>query len=272
MATPAHIQAEIVARYAAGEGSTTLARVYGVDKGTVQNIVRKHLGSIRKERGFRLPVNHAAFDVLTPEAMYWVGMLMADGCISQPRQDRHRLNKQLIFHLGAVDGHHVFRFRAFMQAAHKVSDVRQVDKRTGVVSFSTRLAIVSERACSRLIALGVTTAKTFTAVAAEEVASSRDFWRGVADGDGCVFAAQAHHELLGSKPLCEQYVHFLASIGCPNPVLREREGCWCVDTHGEQARRSMGVLYRPGDVCLLRKMYRARHWISGSTKPQALYE
>lgn len=262
--TPVSTQAEIVRRYLAGEGSTFLSREYGLDKGTIQNIVRRSGAQLRKERGFRLPVNHQAFDVLTPSACYWAGVLMADGCVSFTKS-KYNLCPRLILNLAEDDGHHVARFRDFIESAHKLSRVSTVNP-SGTISYSTRLSVGSWRLCLRLIQLGITEQKTKSARASHELVNKRDFWRGVSDGDGCVHCTEAKHDLLGSEDLCHQYkAHMEAEFPGEYFCLWPRKGCWCVSCYGPTARKVLSYLYRPGDVCLLRKMLRARYWSSGNT-------
>jgi hypothetical protein len=55
-----------------------------------------------------LPINDSAFDVITPEAEYWVGVLCADGCI------QHRPNRQASIDLRMKDREHVEKFAAFI--------------------------------------------------------------------------------------------------------------------------------------------------------------
>ncbi len=264
--TSPEIEADILRRYFnLREGPKKMFDLYGVCKGTVHNIIKRSGCVVRAEKGVHFPSRADAFDALTPEASYWAGMLMADGCVTK--------TGQVILALQRDDEPHIRAFQAFIGAEqHKVSQVTVTDKRTGAVSLSSRLAVVNHAMCARLCALGVTVRKTYTAKASAELENSRDFWRGAADGDGCVHSACVH-DMLGSKNLCEQYVAYLEKI-IPgiSYSFYPRPGCWCVAVHGPDARRWLKHLYQPNDIALGRKLARALHWSSGATAKLPLYE
>src|SRR5438874_1995899 len=76
----------VVAEYRNGESAVQIAIRRGTSKDTILRILDDH-GVARRERAeatrmaVAIPVNHHAFDVLTPESAYWIGVLMADGCV-----------------------------------------------------------------------------------------------------------------------------------------------------------------------------------------------
>jgi hypothetical protein len=269
------VAAQIVRRYCElKDGPKKLGEDYGVCKRTIHNLVRRAGFEVRSEKGVHFPSRSDAFDVLTPEAAYWAGMLMADGCISESKKTQWNCQPQLILVLNREDEHHITRFQQFIGATqHKVSQIiipaRAVGYRT---SLASRLAVVSGPICRRLTALGITARKTFTAVASAELAIDRDFWRGVSDGDGCVHATCAH-DVLGSEALCRQYVAYIERTA-PGAVydLHPRAGCWSVSVNSNAARRMLAHLYQDGDVSLGRKHERARHWAAGRTSKLPLYK
>lgn len=55
----------------------------------------------------RHSLNHNAFDVLTPESLYWLGFLMADGCVSLN-------NKYIILTLQSRDINHLKKYKGFL--------------------------------------------------------------------------------------------------------------------------------------------------------------
>ena len=73
----------IVARYLSGESSAHIARDFGIHSTNIRGILRRRGVQMRtnSEAQTRLPLNHEAFDVLTPEAAYWCGFIAADGTV-----------------------------------------------------------------------------------------------------------------------------------------------------------------------------------------------
>src|ERR1700678_1085953 len=74
---------EIKRRYISGESSLVLSREFGVTHGAIGGFLRRE-GIIRKSiwtEFNRIPLDQDAFAVITPESAYWIGFIMADGCI-----------------------------------------------------------------------------------------------------------------------------------------------------------------------------------------------
>jgi hypothetical protein len=218
-----------------GNGTTLVGRKFGYCKKTIRNVLARNGIELTSDKGFRLPVRHGVFDVLTPEAAYWVGMLMADGCVSVKRSPKEswNLSPQLILCLHRDDEHHIRRFQEFIGATrHAISQGENDlswELRGWGNSLWSRLAVASQAMCNRLTILGVTEAKTFTAKASPEVAMDRDFWRGVIDGDGTVACNQSYLNILGSINLCNQFMFYLdTTFPGVRYHLAERPGCWQV--------------------------------------------
>src|SRR5216683_3432093 len=90
----------------------------------VYNRTAWHVERCKSGKTF-LPINHAAFDALTPEARYWAGFLMADGCLSLAK--RRRKNGKIVFYklvsvqLKVTDCSHLFKLRRFLHSGHKIT-------------------------------------------------------------------------------------------------------------------------------------------------------
>ena len=115
---PDERRAEITARYMAGDGSEDLATEYGTTSATVRRIVLGSGGSTRPLGRVQRPLRHDAFDVLTPEASYWLGMMFTDGTIG------HRTDGQDNIALGlkACDRGHLVKFRDFLGSDHAITE------------------------------------------------------------------------------------------------------------------------------------------------------
>ena len=131
-----------------------------------------------KSPSARYVCDHAFFDcVETEEQAYWLGFLMADGCVCRS-----------VVHLGlAVRDHsHVERFRQALQSAHPITTYIQ---KWGVKPGSTasRIQIRSVQMTEALARYGVGPRKTWTAEWTDRLPSDlyRHYLRGAFDGDGC---------------------------------------------------------------------------------------
>ena len=239
-------------RYDAGESSYALGAAYGVSGTAILDALEEE-GAPRRTR--RHAVREDAFDVPTPEAAYWTGFLLADGCVSD--------GGTVSLALAARDVEHVERFRAFLGAG---SAVRL--RGTTTPHPQAVLQVRSRPLAAALALRGVTPRKTWTAVAVGELADDPHFWRGVVDGDGSVGTwgrkrPQPGVFLCGvSLRLLEQFVGFAGhAIGGRTPTIYHyrngRGGIHRAQVSGGPAVALVRMLYGAGGVALPRKQARA---------------
>lgn len=207
------------------------------------------------------------FDRPSPDRDYWVGFMMADGCVWPTAKS---VVTQLI--LAPKDREHVYRFREFLGSTCTIKE-RPPSLNTPVrgkpvqSTGSVRLAIASRRLASSLAQFGVVPRKTYgTKVIGLE--GSRDFWRGVVDGDGCLGIYKLDCRdmpkvtLIGSKDLMTQFSEFVAGqIPGLKPSVRSKDDCgilWQVAVNGRYARSLADILYSDCSVALPRKLAKAR--------------
>ena len=115
-------------------------------------------------------LRHDAFDLLTPEACYWLGFLFADGCVTY----RAGHLPQISVGLAQRDREHLVSLRTFLGSTSSISAPSPTH---GSCQFSVRSARLAER----MTALG-----RYDGPLDERLTESRDFWRGVVDGDGSI--------------------------------------------------------------------------------------
>jgi hypothetical protein len=188
-------------------------------------------------------VNHAAFDTITPESAYWIGFLMADGCVH---------SNMIVLALAAKDADHVCRFAAFLGLRRPPN--HYADKSVVTVN--------SSRLIDRLASFGVVPRKSKTAEALA-LTDNRDFWRGVVDGDGSVFFVKRlpgypFISLCGSRRLMDQFSHYVGTVlGRNEPPVRPHKQIWSVGVGGAPATTIIRTLYEGCSVALPRKMEKA---------------
>ena len=232
----------IVARYLSGESSAHIARDFDIHPTNIRGILRRRGVQMRtnREAQTRLPLNHEAFDILTPEAAYWCGFIAADGAICQRSGAA-----EVAIVLACKDEGHLRKFRDFLGSAHALTPVASAGYQgsTGSVRFSVR----SQRLADRLTELGVKAGPV-----ANELASSRDFWRGVVDGDGWVTtdAANPRLDVVGYPYLLNPFVAFLASHGIEGPSVRPHKSISRIVFSSFSAIRTADILWRDCTVSL----------------------
>ena len=114
------------------------------------------------------PPNPTAFAEVTPESAYWLGFLMADGCVTQ---------REVILVLHRRDESHIRQFMDFVGCSDR--PLRSVNDGQGL------RALVSSAALARqLSSFGLRAGHKPRAEAPDVLVSSADFWRGMVDEDG----------------------------------------------------------------------------------------
>lgn len=231
-----------VKRYTSGESSTTLASDYGCSEVAVASLLRRRGVTMRTNaESHASPINKLAFDTITPESAYWVGMLLADGCI---------FNTQICLALKASDHQHVEAFRDFLGSTNKIvrNEVR------------SQFSVKNQYMVDQLKHFGITERKSHTALPAASLTNNRDFWRGVIDGDGSIYVSRKGTpkaysvRLYGSKSTCDAFCIFVATNCGISATTKPHKTIHMVAISG--IRKSTAVcktLYDDCGICLSRK-------------------
>jgi hypothetical protein len=256
---------EIAARYCGGENCIRLAAQFGVAPGSICKLLhRLHVpirppsqraqGLIRKPRRRKCSLDEGVFDVLTEKSAYWIGFLMADGCISEEQNAQ----PTIALGLAATDRLHVEMFRQFLGSSHKIYETcsKSGFSSGSAVHFSVR----SSRLVSALRGYGIEPRKSFTA-RVSGLEENRHFWRGVIDGDGHLGMRQQNGVrpypkigMVGSRALLEQFAGFVRRL---QPDCRAQvaplHSIWQFSTSGRFAQAITQRLYADCTVALARK-------------------
>lgn len=248
-----HEEGRIADRYVAGERLDDLAAEYGVNRSTIWRILER-LGAPRRMSGrVNLTVNENAFDEITEDSAYWVGFLMADGCITDYPGRR---TKRLQLTLAARDAGHIQSFRDFLGSACKM--------RPGRSPFDTpnvSVTATSNKLVDALQEYGVRPRKSLNCKV-RHLEMNRDFWRGVIDGDGHLACeGKIVLRLVGSRQLMKQFQAFARSVSadCFAAVLSySGENVHRIHLSGRSAHSVTTALYDGCTIALPRKWEVAR--------------
>jgi len=252
---------EIIRRYKDGESTRALAKEFGCSKNTILKMieregVEKHSRSFANRRGYS--VNEYAFDVITPDSAYWIGFLMADGCVQK--------SNTITICLSEKDTAHLEKFKEFLGSTNKIhTQMANANKKSSKTYLSSRFIVGSIRLCEVLKRYGIVPNKTFIAKASESLVLNKHFWRGVIDGDGCiswhkrVYGIYPRLSLVGSELLLQQFRNFVKKIyPNTNSKVIPNRNIFQIEFCGKAAVAIISELYTNADTALDRKAAAAR--------------
>lgn len=204
-------------------------------------------------------LNEGSFDLISPESAYWVGFLMADGCILKSSGK----NAKLKVALQTKDKVHLTKMLKFLESDSPIFSYTE---------NSVECYVFSERLCNRLAELGVVPRKSLIAEAMPELVLDKDFWRGIIDGDGHIglqsngsFKKQPSVELACSHNITRQFKEFVQHhVPAFKKKIYDRGNYSALKVVGsKQAVTILNVLYGDNPTYYLdRKMEKALQFVS----------
>lgn len=212
-------------------------------------------------------INDNALDILSPEALYWIGFLYADGHIPK---DRPRISLTL----SEIDKDHLVKFGNFF--GENLPLTHTVKKGLGSHGYinndAFRVQFSSRSIYNTLVSLGFTSRKTWDITPHDLLKSSRDFWRGVIDGDGYLgykkykgLNRYATLSLCGHEQTTNAFLVFLRENGIEPKAkslkASNRDYLWTVTISTNIARDAATLLYQGASVYLDRKYEKYLSWI-----------
>jgi hypothetical protein len=234
---------DIASSYLLGHSSSKIAANYGVTSQTIRRHLRKVGTLIRcpKDAHTRHTHKNDAFDVITEESAYWIGFLMADGCI---------WNDCLCIGLQSADRAHLEKLKEFLGTTSPICTA-------GNNAFQLR--IKSPAIVRSLARFGVVPRKSMTC-RVSILENNRHFWRGVIDGDGTVGIYGSPYpsaliRMLGGKGIVKQFLRFV-EVNFPDITpakIRPHTNICTLTYGGSSAVRIIKFLYDGDSVALDRK-------------------
>jgi transposase-like protein len=242
-------KARIVELYASGESTLKIGLLLQLSPTTVNKWLHRFGVTLRepRETSTRCQVRHDAFDVITSDAAYWIGFLFADGSVRSDGQ-----SGMVSVRVSERDRDQLAKFRTFLGSTHKIGTAPAGNFGGYRSKPSVRLCIPSVRLSQQLLSLG-----RYEGPISDLLIQSRDFWRGVVDGDGSLgilATGYAYFELVGSRRLLEACLSFLRSneLGA-RMTIRANKTIFQIATAGFIAEKIVAFLYENAAVALDRK-------------------
>lgn len=244
--------------YKSGKAIKPICKQLHMDGQTLRKLLI--VGGILRTRGEAVRggksnavVNDAVLDIFTSEALYWIGFLYADGHIEKDRP-------RVALTLSEVDKHHLRKFGEFFGENLVIRKAEgRVMKNNGYVSNPTfRVAFSSKKIYQKLVDMGFTHRKTYEIIPNDVLINSRDFWRGVVDGDGWVINGKVIGVgLSGSELTIKEFLYFIRKSGietATSPLKSTRsDHLWSCELHSHKAVSVLKLLYENATVHLDRK-------------------
>jgi len=252
--TPIETEEKIIKLYSCGKSSIIISKELNTNPTTVLKVVRRHGLTTRttKQTSKKYTFNEHFFKTInTEEKAYWLGFILADGCISQ--------GKDIIIALKETDGKHLDKFIKSIGGNNKYQIV--ISKGFGGQFPTARLAIRSQEMCDDLQKRNITERKSLIAIPPIISKSlQRHFWRGIIDGDGhvCVNHQYPYESfelgLCGSKMVIQGFIDYVKSALHLDLPLEKDHNIWRTRTSGKKAMRLCALLYDDSNVSLDRKI------------------
>jgi hypothetical protein len=179
---------EIIKKYTNGMNMPDIANIFNTSKFYISKILKNNNVELRdiSKRRMKYHLDHGFFkNIDTEEKAYWVGFLMADGCISKKITKGGTIKNTIDLRLAEIDEKHIEKFKKSLKSGHKISKRGIKYLKGQKISNSVRINISSKEMVDDLIKFGVTPNKTFTAtppLLKENL--QKHFFRGLIDGDG----------------------------------------------------------------------------------------
>ena|SRR5947209_5886475 len=196
-------------------------------------------------------LNEGAFEVVTEESAYWVGFIMADGCISRDGTPDCR---KLRINLKASDAGHLWRLRNFLQYEGPVA--------TRDNGRYCALEINSARLANSLRQYGVIEKKSRRA-SVIHLDTNLHFWRGMIDGDGTLYLYKNMYpalSLCGSEVILSQFADYVRNVFpfMPKISIRKRASIKQLAVAGQKAITLTRHFYGDCSIALDRKLQIAK--------------
>lgn len=242
--------------YERGLSSRAVADIVGVSQPTVSEWMRCE-GKNRRCRRRAEKFNERYFENIDSEGKaYFLGLLMADGCVLDPRGAMK--SSAIILKLHEKDGEII---RAFAKELGFEGHISLTCKKY------MRLCVTSNMMAGDLKSKGIIPRKTHKEIEVECGMFQRHFWRGVVDGDGCISVCKGKNGikypglwLVGSHGICDS---FKRRFKLDTKILA-RPGCFCIVARCGFAKRIIEELYSNCEFTIKRKLEKAVEVMNGT--------
>lgn len=153
-------------------------------------------------------------DLDNKNSLYWLGFLASDGCIGSN-------TNSITLELKNTDRNHLLKYKNFLKIDANVRERIQKHIVNSEIKtyFSAIVSFRSTKLKEFLISLGITPKKSLTLDVTNSILkNSKDFFRGLTDGDGHLGIYNINgsfyptYSLVGSYKIIESFMHFCRDV------------------------------------------------------------
>ena len=247
--------------YLSGKSTTFISKKYKTDQNLIAKILKKENITLRFNKNHRSKylLNQNIFKNITTESQfYWLGFLMADGCITKHTGKYNTKTFRIHLWLKSTDVNHIKKFKSFLGSSHPIV----YKKNTGFSGIGIAgLTIGSNKIANHLIKYGIVPRKSLIAEARRGAQNNRHFWRGMIDGDGTMgFYGSTKNKyskigLYGSKKTILQFIKFIEKeLNILSNSIQKCKGTYSISYNCGKARQIAKLLYENSSTALDRKL------------------
>lgn len=239
----------VVKMYKAGYGGPTIAKYFGWDIDVVYRILKRKNVQRREYTHYReYDMNQDFFEIIdTEEKAYWLGFLLADGCIKE--------NRQVLLRLAKKDKGHLEKIQKSISSQYPYFYADQ--------NNTVGISIGSKKMCRDLSNHGCVMNKTFL-IYYPDIPSELDrhFIRGYFDGDGSFsynpISKSSSFGICGKKEfLLDIQLRMIDYVGLNKTKIIKTKSIHALRYGGrKQVLRILNWLYNDSTIYLDRKYQR----------------
>lgn len=239
--------------YLQGSSQSEIEKTLKMTRKTIRTILKEAGVDRTKTQQWRIrwksSLNDNAFDELTSEALYWIGFLYADGHIRKQGSEY-----SIEVEIELKDANHLSKLSKFLGSK---KEPKQYSNNSVTIKYYSNIIQ------NRLRQLGLNNDKSYTAKPHELLKDSKDFWRGVIDGDGGLYhhlsgkdTTTPHIFLCGTLETIFDFIIFCnkqLNIKDKYPTQCKGVNHYRVSYYGQDAKNIATYLYKDSSIYLERK-------------------
>lgn len=236
---------------------------------SITKYMRKHnletLDEVRYSGVTKYTVDKHYFEKIdSSEKAYWLGYIVADGCITYEKCETYRLD----FTISEQDREHLIQFKNAINSNAPIEERVTYLDATGKEYSGVRLRINNSHMCKSLMEIGIMPRKSGNEIFPTiDERFHKDFIRGVFDGDGC-FSYWFHEKngyqcqitIVGSYELMNDFAMLFQKKFGFSTSVRKDGAIYRISINSHNATLLLDCLYSENGVHLKRKKETFDRW------------
>lgn len=246
---------DIVSLYQQDFSCEQIARKYNCSHENIRYILKKENVFIPKFIKSKINLNFLLN--YSEQQMYFLGLLLSDGHIDYSSNSISIKLKDTDRHILEDIAKFIGNDISINTSKERESWIIKNDKKMFFKSSSTAtLRFNSKEFVQYLSCLGITPNKTDTLIVPKELEQDCHFWRGMIDGDGCIYqnGNNVQLTLIGTKDVCIKFKQFcLMYCGNIKSNIRAAGKVYTITITSTKAVKILDILYNDCSMYLKRK-------------------